>query len=58
MTMANTKIYTPDPLVWSPEPDITTYELALCVPLFTSSGRLHQFHSQLPAEAKRHWKPA
>lgn len=56
--MANIKIYTPDPLVWSPEPDITTYELALCVPLFTSSGRLHQFHSQLPAEAKRHWKPA
>jgi len=54
--MAQYHIHTPDDLIWDPQPDITTYELALCLPLFTPQGRQHQFYSQLPAEAQRHWQ--
>ena len=54
--MAQHRIYIPQELIWDPQPDITTYELALCIPLFTSQGRLHQFYTQLPPEAQRHWQ--
>jgi hypothetical protein len=54
--MAQHRIYIPQELIWDPQPDITTYELALCIPLFTSRGRLHQFYTQLPPEAQRHWQ--
>ena len=54
--MANHKIHVPEQLIWQPEPDITPYELALCLPLFTSLGREHQFYDQLPPEAQRHWR--
>ena len=54
--MAKHHIHVPDDLVWDPQPDITAYELALCIPLFTSMGRLHQYYSQLPESAQRHWR--
>jgi hypothetical protein len=49
-------IHIPAPLVWEPQPDITTYELALCMPLFHSVGRHHQLYAQLPPGAQRHWR--
>jgi hypothetical protein len=54
--MVQFKIFIPDSFYWEPQPDITAYELALCIPLFSSSGRLHQFYDQLPPEAQRHWR--
>ncbi len=56
--MATFTIHTPKDLIWEPQPDITTYELALCVPLFSTIGRQHHFYDQLPAEAQRHWRRA
>ena len=55
--MTHQCIHTPETLLWKPQPDITTYELALCVPLFCTVGRQHQFYSDLPESAKRHWVP-
>ena len=52
----DTKIFTPDQLIWEPQPDITTYELALCIPIFSAVGHVHHFYNQLPPEAQRHWK--
>ena len=54
--MAQFHVFVPDDLIWDPQSDITTYELALCITLFTSGGRLHQFYDQLPVEAQRHWR--
>jgi hypothetical protein len=54
--MAQFHVFIPDDLIWEPQPDITAHELALCIPLFTANGRLHQFYNQLPAEAQRHWR--
>jgi hypothetical protein len=53
--MTQYRIHTPETLLWDPKPDITTYELALCVPLFSTVGRQHQFYATLPESAKRHW---
>ena len=55
--MANHFIHVPDRLLWDPQPDVTTYELALCLPLFAAAGREHQLYAQLPANAQRHWRP-
>ena len=53
--MAKILVHTPKTLKWVPQPDITAYELALCVPLLISVGQQHQFYAQLPEAAKRHW---
>jgi hypothetical protein len=53
--MAKHTIHVPHELFWEPLPDITPYELAVCLPLFTQQGRQHQYYDQLPSEAKRHW---
>jgi hypothetical protein len=54
--MTTFTIHTPQNLIWDPQPDITTYELALCIPLFSTVGHQHHFYTQLPPEAQRHWK--
>jgi hypothetical protein len=54
--MASFTIHVPKDLIWDPKPDITTYELALCIPLFSTVGHQHHFYAQLPPEAQRHWK--
>jgi hypothetical protein len=54
--MAKTVIHIPQTLIWDPQPDITTYELALCIPILMAIGKQHQFYDQLPEEARRHWK--
>lgn len=43
---------------WSPKEDITAYELALCLPLFSSQLFIHDmepFINGLPPESRRHW---
>jgi hypothetical protein len=46
---------------WQPQIDITTYELALCMPLMavgtTPDGwtQMNWMYDHLPAEAQRHW---
>ena len=52
----NFKIYQPEPIIWDPKEDITTYELAMCLPLFVSTGHIHHYYDQLPSEAQRHWR--
>ena len=54
--MAKILVHTPETLIWDPQPDITTYELALCVPLLVTVGKQHQFYAQLPESARRHWR--
>jgi len=54
--MAKITVHTPKTLIWDPQPDITTYELALCVPLLITVGHQHLFYDQLPEGARRHWK--
>ena len=54
--MTRSIIYVPEPLLWDPQPDITPYELAMCLPLLVAVGRQHQFYANLPEPAKRHWK--
>jgi hypothetical protein len=56
--MANHTIHVPHELVWDPQPDITAYEIAVSLPLFAGHGREHQYYSQLPPYAQRHWRPA
>jgi len=52
-------------LVYSPQPDITIYELALVLKVFTygtlptelkTDAILFSIYEELPAEAKRHFK--
>lgn len=47
-------------VTWSPQPDITTYELALCLNVFAAANRPHGDpafqYDKLPPEAQRHWK--
>jgi len=41
---------------WAPQPDITAYELAICVPVFTPTGWGNlEMIDQLPPEARRHF---
>lgn len=54
--MAKLLVHTPETLKWDPQPDITSYELALCIPVLISVGKQHQFYAQLPEAARRHWK--
>ena len=47
-------------VVWSPQPDITTYELAMCLNVFAAAARrfgnpVFQY-AKLPPEAQRHWR--
>jgi len=48
----------PKSYYWTPMEDITTYELALCVPLFgiPRDNRLEYAVNRLPDNAKRHFK--
>ncbi len=41
-------------LIWNPQQDITTYELASCVPYFF--GKSVHSKDELPKEIKRHFK--
>jgi hypothetical protein len=50
------KIHTPKTYLWDPKPDITAYELALCLPAAYATTFHHHYYNQLPDEAKRHWK--
>jgi hypothetical protein len=50
-------IYVPEPLIWEPEKNITTYELALNAPLVAATTKYHLIYQSLPPEAQRHWKP-
>ena len=40
--------------IWEPQPDITPYELALCMPILVT--RCSAGVKDLPAEARRHFK--
>ena len=46
---------------WKPQPDITTFELAQCMPMFVA-GTIREYcavekcFEALPAECKRHWE--
>lgn len=44
--------------IWSPKPDITTYELALCVTMLiaTNAEIAVSVYDSLPENAKRHIK--
>ncbi len=52
--------YTPKPLrqyMWKPQVDITTYELALCLPIFSiQTCIVSAAIEELPAEARRHFE--
>jgi len=56
LTFPNVRTYT-----WQPQQDITTYELALCMPLMavgtTPDGwtQMDAMYDALPAKARRHW---
>jgi hypothetical protein len=56
LTFPSVRTYT-----WKPQEDITTYELALCMPLMavgtTRDGwmQMDWMYDHLPAEAQRHW---
>ena len=39
--------------VWEPEPDITLYELAVCLPAIVHGG--YAYVEALPDECRRHW---
>jgi len=41
--------------IWRPKPDITPYELALCLKLFTPTAHHSQEYEDLPLEARRHF---
>ena len=43
---------------WTPQVDITTYELALCMPIFdyVHQYNRHDLINKLPSYAKRHWE--
>lgn len=42
---------------WRPKSDITTYELALCMPMFAIDWhQVGRIYDSLPSEAKRHWR--
>lgn len=45
---------------WQPQPDITAYELALCLPVLvgTSGHGVGEQIDKLPAEARRHFVEA
>lgn len=40
--------------VWKPKPDITTFELALCLKMLVGVN-VSRIYDTLPDEAKRHW---
>ena len=56
LTFPNVRTYT-----WQPQEDITTYELAFCMPIMavgtTPDGwmQMDWMYDHLPAEARRHW---
>ena len=56
LTFPSVRTYT-----WQPQEDITTYELALCMPLMTVGTtrdgwmQMDWMYDHLPAEARRHW---
>ena len=45
-------------LVWEPVDNITAYELAKCLPVFSSadSTEVGEYYSTLTNNVKRHWK--
>lgn len=51
-------ISTPVPYAWNPIPDITTYELAQCIPAIMTMDAYQRevFVNNLPEEARRHFK--
>jgi len=55
------KILKPSWYFWKPQPDITTFELALCMPMFVAGtvrqfGAVEQAFESLPPECQRHWE--
>jgi hypothetical protein len=48
------KIQSANTYLWAPQLDISTFELALCIPILLNP---YNFHIEtLPPYAKRHWK--
>ena len=45
----------PKSVQWTPQEDITAYELALCLPLLTSAG-LFYAEDYIPKGCERHFK--
>ncbi len=43
-------------ILWNPQPDITTYELALSMPLLLASRGWETVFDGFPPEVKRHWR--
>ncbi|GAA4108754.1 hypothetical protein ACFFTN_01365 [Aminobacter aganoensis] len=48
-------------VTWKPRPDISTYELALCMPIIAAmpaydGGSIRVMYDRLPAEAQRHFE--
>jgi hypothetical protein len=41
---------------WEPKPDITLYELSLCLPMFAAGMNADMLYDKLPPKAQRHWK--
>jgi hypothetical protein len=42
---------------WVPKEDVTVYELARCMPMFTCDpSELNDVYDCLPYECKRHWR--
>ena len=49
----------PKRVEWTPQPDITTYELAQCVPVLILGSNAHTFayvEDNIPAGCERHFK--
>ena len=42
--------------VWEPKKDITVYELALILPIFSFDGNAIKLVDELPPEVKRHFR--
>ena len=45
---------------WAPQPDITAFELAQCMPMFVfcamGGDAVQLIYNKLPPECKRHWE--
>ena len=52
------RINTPKNYDWKPKEDITTFELALCLPAFSFTNKydMEFFILQLPDNARRHFE--
>jgi hypothetical protein len=50
-------LLTPPPiLTWNPKEDITTLELAKCIPFLLLACSGHTYYDDIPPECKRHFE--